>query len=144
MPIQGLEIRHEDWISTRFVTVTCHIFLYSSLHLSSIKGEEIGSKRTNKRESTSKDRRKRATLANQREQTLIDIHRAYIGISIVFIYSLYYKVYIVIFLYIGLGWLVGGSTTQVRLGSNAYVGTPIVVGSTSRLYDWWIVCNRPT
>ena len=52
MSIQGLEIRHGDWISTRYATVTCHIFHHSSLHLSSIKGEEIGSKRTQERAST--------------------------------------------------------------------------------------------
>jgi len=52
MPIQGLEIRHRDWIFTRCATVTCHIFLHSSLHLSSMKGEEISSKRTQERAST--------------------------------------------------------------------------------------------
>jgi len=46
MPIQGLVIRHGDWIFIRCATVTCYIFPHPSLQLSFIKGEEIGSKRT--------------------------------------------------------------------------------------------------
>jgi len=65
IPIQGLEIKHRDWISTKCPTVTCHIFLQSSLHLSSIKGEEIGSKSTQKERAQAKKKKESYTCKSR-------------------------------------------------------------------------------
>ena len=100
--VQGLELNEE----TVFLIGCNGYFSYftsSSPKPFAYKKEMIlQQKNTQKRKHKQRQKKESYTCKSKRA-TLIDIHRAYIGILIVFIYSLYYELYIVSFLCIGLG-----------------------------------------